>query len=236
MDNSSLDIIVPCFNPPFNWEKELCDNVAKLKGKLPDININIILINDGSKTGINKDSISLIKKQVVNFKYINYPVNRGKGFALRKGVLESSSTHLIFTDIDFPYELDSILRVYSNLNNGIDVVVGNRDLDYYKKTPFIRTLISKTFRFILKTFLQLKVTDTQCGLKGFNKKGKAEFLKTTIDRFLFDLEFVKRCSQNNNIKIKAVAVTLKEGVIFSQMNFKILAKEFLNFLVILVKK
>lgn len=233
MNRTTLDIIIPCYNPPVNWEKELCNNFLALKKKLKEIEVNLILINDGSSQKLN---IDLITKTIPPINYINYNENRGKGYALRKGVEISDAENIIFTDIDFPYELESVVNIFNTLQTNIDVALGHRDANYYKKTPFIRMIISKTFRYLLKLFLNLKATDTQCGLKGFNRKGKEEFLKTTIDRFLFDLEFVKRCSQRKDLNIKAVPVTLKDGVIFSQMNFKILAGEFLNFLMVLIKR
>jgi len=236
MTAKTLDIIVPCFNPPLGWEKELCDNFNALQKKLNSVELTLILINDGSIKNINETSLVLLKNQISKFDYIEYKENKGKGFALRKGVKASKANSIIFTDIDFPYELDSMLAVFNELQNKTDVVLGHRNSKYYSKTPLFRMLISKTFRYLLKVFLRLRATDTQCGLKGFNSKGKEEFLQTSIDRFLFDLEFVKRCSQRKDLVIKPVSVTLKENVVFSQMNFKILAAEFLNFLMILVKK
>lgn len=234
MDIESLDIIIPCYNPPLGWEKELHKNFSSLSSELS--NISLILINDGSTKNFNKESLTFLTKKIPSINYITYSKNKGKGYALRCGVLKSNSKHIIFTDIDFPYQQTSIISTYLALKTGADVALGSRDSNYYSKTPAFRMVISKTFRYLLKLFLNLKATDTQCGLKGFNKKGKEEFLKTTIDRFLFDLEFVKRCSQRKDLKIKAIPVTLKEGVIFSQMNFKILAGEFLNFLMVLIKR
>jgi len=235
VNSTTLDIIVPCYNPIKGWEKELYTNFTLLKKQLTNINLSLTLINDGSETGINTETISYLESNVTNFNYLKYAINKGKGYALRKGVARSNAEFIIFTDVDFPYQIESIVKVFEELQKGTDAAIGNRDIDYYEKTPFIRALISKTFKSFIKLFLQLKVTDTQCGLKGFNKTGKNEFLSTTINRFLFDLEFVKKCSQNKNISIKAVPVLLKDNVVFSKMDYKILARESVNFLMILLK-
>jgi hypothetical protein len=114
-------------------------------------------------------------------------------------------------------------------------VLGHRGETYYAKTPYIRKLISKFLRWSLKTFLRLPTDDSQCGIKGFNKKGAAVFLQTKIDRFLFDLEFIKLASKTD-LKIKTAEVTLKPDVVFSKVNLKILARESVNFLKVLLRK
>jgi hypothetical protein len=68
-----------------------------------------------------------------------------------------------------------------------------------------------------------------CGLKGFNNKGKAAFLSTTIDRYLFDLEFVFLAARMK-LNIAKVPVNLRDGVVLSKLNVRILATEGLNFL------
>ena len=94
--------------------------------------------------------------------------------------------------------------------------------------PITRKIISKTLRFILKHLIRLPVSDTQCGLKGFNELGKQLLLETKINTYLFDLELVL-LSRKNKLKISAVHVFLKEGVIFTRMKASILIKEALNF-------
>jgi hypothetical protein len=75
------------------------------------------------------------------------------------------------------------------------------------------------------------VDDTQAGLKGFTKKVKPVFLATTINRYLFDLEFIYLLSsKKNNFKIEGIPITLRPGITFSHMNKKILLQEARNFL------
>ena len=81
----------------------------------------------------------------------------------------------------------------------------------------------------------MKIYDTQCGLKAFNQKGKNIFLETTINRYLFDLEFVYLASNAEDIKIIPVNVQLKPGVVFSKMNFKVLRSELMSFIGIVRK-
>jgi hypothetical protein len=98
--------------------------------------------------------------------------------------------------------------------------------------PKARVYISKTLRFFIRKFLSIPTDDTQCGLKGFNTKGKEVFLQTKINRYLFDLEFVF-LSARQSLSIAQVPVELKSGIVLSKMRGFILLGEGINFLRIL---
>jgi len=225
MHNATLDIVLPCYNPSQNWEQEIYSNYNKLIELLPFNSIQIILVNDGSTKNITSDQIGYLTTNLPSFKYIFYTENKGKGFALRKGITTSTAQYCIYIDIDFPYTTDSIISLYSLLKNDIDVAVGSRGENYYNNVPTVRIFISKLLRSFNRVFLGMKIYDTQCGLKGFNKKGKTTFLQTTINRYLFDLEFVYLCSNDKKISITPVNVSLKEGIVFSKMNLNVLRQE-----------
>ena len=88
--------------------------------------------------------------------------------------------------------------------------------------------------WVLENGLRLPTSDSQCGLKCFDKKGKEVFLSTQIDRFLFDLEFLVLASKKADLSISTVAVELREGVKFSRVGWQILLTEAINFLKILI--
>jgi len=236
MTTPLLNIIIPCYNPPLGWEKVVLFNYLSIQKELNQCSVGMVLVNDGSTQNVTTKNIDFLKENIGCFTYVDYPDNNGKGYALRKAVQFSQSEFNIFTDVDFPYEQESIIAIYEALFSGADVALGSRDNIYYSKTPFLRKIISKLFRKLMALFLKLKVTDTQCGLKGFNQKGKNEFLETTINRFLFDLEFIKRCGEKDGLTIQEVPVALKPDVVFSQVKIKILVTEFFNFVLILLKK
>lgn len=155
----------------------------------------------------------------------------GKGYALREGVKVADAQCVIYTDIDFPYEEASLLEVARHLLRGeADVVAGVRDDGYYAGVPADRRRISRFLRWMLRTFLRLRITDTQCGLKGFNQAGRTIFLQTTINRFLFDLEFIFLASRNAGLRLKPVQATLKPGIVFSHVSLRVLGREGWNFL------
>ena len=198
-------------------------------------NIELIIVNDGSSTGVSAEKLAFIKEKVPQFKSVEYGENKGKGYALRKGVEQASYDIVIYTDIDFPYTEESLVRVFAGLKNGHEVVLGHRGKDYYNNTPWFRKVVSKFLRWILKTFLRLPTDDSQCGLKGFNKKGAEVFCDTHINRFLFDMEFIKLAAKRK-LNMVTVDAELKPEVVFSKVHPGILLREVLNFFKVLFRK
>lgn len=230
MPKYQLDIVLPCYNPIQNWAQNIINSVNNLTNLLPDTQFYVYLVNDGSSKGILEEDLNLLRQQLPAFTYINYPDNQGKGHALREGVKQINHDFCIYTDIDFPYTEDSFINIYEELRSGrADIVVGVRDEAYYANVPPTRVKISKTLRFFARKMLTLPVNDTQAGLKGFNRRGREAFLKTTINRYLFDLEFLFMAAKGRKLKIKPVNVTLKPGIVFSKMNSKILMTEGYSF-------
>ena len=227
---NSIDIIVPCFNPEDGWSSYVLENFEWIKTQLPSISFKLYIVNDASTVSVDHEVDILRKKLSDQFTMLSYKENMGKGFAIRKGVQQSQADAIIYTDIDFPYVKEDLLKIANALINNNDVVVGVRSKEYYASVPSRRVLLSKIARFLLKNVLRLKVTDTQCGLKGFSSNAKETFLKTKINRFLFDMEFIFRAGKNNMLSITTTEVTLREGVKFSKMNIKVVTNEALNFI------
>ena len=227
-----LDLVLPCFNPIPNWDSNLLKSVARIQELLPEAEIFLYLVNDGSTKAVDPDKINKISSELPYFQFVSYPENHGKGYALRKGIAETKNEYCIYTDIDFPYTEDSFVAIFRALTSpqSCDIAVGVRDEHYYTNVPPARVKISKTLRFFAKKLLSLPVDDTQAGLKGFNQKGREIFLQTQINRYLFDLEFIRKAARRKTVTIKPVKVQLKPGIVFSVMNPKILVTESFNLL------
>jgi glycosyltransferase involved in cell wall biosynthesis len=230
-----VNIIVPCYNPPLDWETALAARMEQLNTLMPEnaAPFGLIVVNDGSKTNVSAANFQQLATLIPTVKVISYDQNRGKGYALREGVKASSADFHVVTDMDFPYTNDSMVQIVSTLRAQGGIVVGNRDVDYYERVPFFRRKLSQFFRLVLRYVLRQPIDDSQCGLKGFDHAGRDLFLSTTIDRFLFDLEFLMLAK--NKVKVTPVKVTLRDGVVFSKVGLKTLWIEGLNFLQILMK-
>lgn len=228
---TSVDLVLPCYNPPAEWAGNLVAAMQRLGQLVPGVSWRVLVVNDGSPRGVTEADVALLRRELPAFEYLAYAANRGKGHALRHGVAQATAPLVLFTDIDFPYQETSVAAVLAVLRQEeADVAVGARDEAYYASVPASRVLISKMLRRATRHLLGLAVSDTQAGLKGFNQRGRAFFLKTTIDRYLFDLEFIFLASRAAaNLRVRPVPVLLKPGVIFSKMNPRILLAESRSF-------
>ena len=230
----SISIILPLYNPSRGWEDIVIERFRSLQAKLPGANIALIIVNDGSAI-LDPSSVLALKRSLPEANWISYEDNRGKGYALRTGVEQAKGDIILYTDIDWPYEESSVLEVIASCKTA-DAIIGIRDAEYYKCLPPTRKRISRLLRKFNSWLLRLKVDDTQAGLKAFRQKVKPEFLKTSIDRYLFDLEFIYLISSDPGIIVRSVPIRLREGITFSKMNKKILLQELGNFMKIWFKK
>ncbi|HKC66943.1 MAG TPA: glycosyltransferase [Bacteroidia bacterium] len=230
-----LEIVQPVFNPRDNWADKYIIRYRELQTIFSDINFRIVFVNDGSAKNFEDATIQTLKEKIKDSIIVSYTENKGKGFAVRAGVAETTAPFVLYTDYDFPYEMSCLRNAYNKLKENSDIVVGIRNEAYYTHLALKRKLVSKACNFLNKVFLKIPHTDTQSGLKGFSEKGKALMLKTTINQFLFDTEFVCMAYQNKNVKVSTIDVELRPGVKFTRMSTKTILRETINFASILIR-
>lgn len=224
-----IDIIQPCFNPLPDWEQSIIEHYRELIQLLPQYTIKLIIVDDGSTVNVTREKIDLLAQVIPQFEFIQLPKNKGKGYALRQGVKSTTGRFQIYTDIDFPFELIHIKEIVELLEQGIDIVSGVRRQNYYQQLSPQRWLASKASQFLNRTFLNLPFNDTQSGIKGLNANGKRVFLKTTINRYLADTEFLALAAKYK-LTILPLEVSLRNDVVLSKMRFKTFMKELDNFI------
>ena len=232
--SSTPRLVIPCFNPPQGWAAILVLRVEALREALNVPALPITIVNDGSTRGVTEEDRTMIQDRLGNIQWLAHGTNKGKGAALRTGVAAASGPCVV-TDVDLPYTVASMAAVYRMLETGADVVLGHRGEEYYNRVPATRRAISKTFRWVLRHVMRFPISDTQCGLKGFGERGRSLFLATTNGRFLFDMEFVMLVSRRNDLRVELVDAHLNDGVRFSKMNNRILLRESVNFLRVMVR-
>jgi len=228
-------LVLPCYNPPPAWEqhvvaayRDFCERAGE--------QVELVIVMDGAISKETDSVLAFLEAGIPLLRIVRYEVNRGKGYALRQGVRIASGEIIIYTDIDFPYTMDSMYAVFEGLNkNEFDLGVGIKNGAYYARVPFLRKIISRFLRMLIRLFLSMPVTDTQCGLKGFRRNVVPLFLQTTIDRYLFDLEFIRNCFRSKKFRVRAIPVTLNENVRFRSMDYRILLPEMLNFIKLIFK-
>lgn len=232
---TDFDLILPSYNPPQGWELKVIGKYKEIQSLFSSINFHLLIVSDGSTRGYEPETVAALKKGIPGLQIIDYRPNRGKGYALREAVRHCQSEYIIYTDYDFPYTDDSFEGVINTLLGGADVVVAVRDRNYQKNLPSFRRFLSESSHLCNALFLRLKIHDTQGGLKGFNQVGKTVFLSTKVNSFLFDTEFIYK-AQRKNLNIQAVESRIRDGLIVSDMGFKVLKREMANFCSILFNK
>jgi glycosyltransferase involved in cell wall biosynthesis len=220
------DLILPCYNPPTGW----LTSIEKLYEHLsPAFDIRVIIVDDGTTTQDIKSTADSLSHKVP-CQVITLKKNCGKGFALRTGVKASQAGYIVYTDIDIPFTAGSVEQLLRVLTGGdYDIVAGYRDSAYYRHTMSgPRRRLSKTFRLFMRKVLRVSLDDTQCGLKGFNARGREIFLDTRVNRYLFDFEFIYQALRDKSVKVGSVAVELKDNIQFSSMRWPVIVRESLS--------
>ncbi len=232
MPRKSLTIVLPCFNPETNWHKNLLQQYEAVSDQLVEFEIDLILVNDGSKNQIAEE-VKMLKELIPNLSYIHNNVNQGKGAAIRSGIIDAKGEYIVYTDIDFPYTSNSFKNIVQALES-FEISIGIRDNSYFHAIPKHRAFISKFLKFMIKTSLRLPTSDTQGGLKGMRASIKPLFLRTEINRYLFDLEFLFLATKEKKT-IGIQPIELRNETDVKKMNFRVVSKEISNFIKLFLK-
>lgn len=201
-----ISIIIPVYN----YEKLIGNTISALKTFTENTadEFEIIFVDDCSRD----NTVCEINKLIVgNMRLVERELNGGKGAAIKEGIDYCTGSHVIFTDADLPYDLKSISLIFDKLKSGFDVVLGSRDLDgssslvpYGKR----RRILSFIFSILANGILLERISDTQCGVKGFSSDAaKKIFSELESKRFSFDVELIY-LAQKLKFKIGLVPVVL----------------------------
>ncbi|MBN2115875.1 MAG: glycosyltransferase family 2 protein [Anaerolineales bacterium] len=191
MTSPALSIIIPAYNE----EALIASTLEGLRTYLaarPE-QYELIVVDDGSQDN-TLDAVRRWQEcNEVELRLLANPQNRGKGFSIRRGVLESRGQFIIFIDADLPYELEAIAGFLNALQNGCDLAIGSRVLpgSQVKGVPVLRFISGQIFSLMVQTVLFPGLPDTQCGFKSFKAAAAREiFRRLTIDGFGFDVEML----------------------------------------------
>ena len=206
----NLSVVIPFYNEEKRLKKSL-NEIQKFLKKFR--NIEIIFVNDGS----NDNSEKIIKKFIKNYKrniiqYISYKKNVGKGFAIKKGVLISKKKWVLICDADMSVKLNQLNEWFKKkyISSKKTAYFGSRKHSLsIIKTSVIRKILGVFFNLIINLLLDIKLKDTQCGFKLFNRiYVKSIFKNIKSFRFSFDVELVLLL-RKKDIKIIELPVNWK---------------------------
>jgi dolichyl-phosphate beta-glucosyltransferase len=208
MTSPELSIIIPAYNEEALIVSTL-EGLTAYLAERPEP-YEILVVDDGSQDNTAVCIQAWKKNKPVDLRLFINERNMGKGFSIRRGVMESRGRFIIFVDADLPYELDAIDEFLAALRNGYDLAVGSRVLpgSQVKGVPVLRYISGQIFSWMVQAVLFRGLPDTQCGFKSFRSAAAREiFRRLTIAGFGFDVEmlFVAR---KLNLAIQPVAVQM----------------------------
>jgi putative flippase GtrA len=197
--------------PALDEERSIGSTVAAIRAALVDVDggVEVIIVDDGSTDGTADAAIAAGADQVVV-----QPHNRGKGAAVRAGVLASRGRAVAFTDADLSYSPDQLLAILRGVEDGWDVVVGSRrhpDSVEVVHPSSLRAAGSRAINLLTAAVLLAAPRDTQCGLKGFRgDTGHLLFSKSRVDGFAFDIELI-HLTERYRLSLLEVPVRLESS-------------------------
>lgn len=209
MENIELSIILPCYNE----SKILKENITKIIEYLQSISFTsyeLVVVNDGSKD-FTLDKIIEVKELYPELiKVVHYKDNKGKGYAVKKGILEANGKYILFMDMDLSTDLSAIKDCLDlTKKEEVSIIIGSRRLkesNLVVSQGFLRKFIGNSCKIYTNLKLGLKIKDTQCGFKFFEKNiAKKIANKEIIHRWAFDAEMLY-IAKLNHINIKEIPV------------------------------
>jgi dolichyl-phosphate beta-glucosyltransferase len=186
-----LSVVIPAYNEEWRLPPTLLDMIDYFDGR--DLNYEIVVVDDGStdRTAEVVERLKKIRKQVC---LVQLPQNRGKGNAVKSGVLNSHGNYVLFTDADGSTPIKEIERLEAHFDEDTKIVIGSRALpsEYTSVTrSWYRTFLERIFNVCVKLLILQGIDDTQCGFKMF-KAECAHFLfeRQQAEKWSFDIEIL----------------------------------------------
>jgi len=182
-----LSVVVPAFREA----DRIGDTVRRIRSDLSEVvaggGLEIVVVDDGSD-----DDTAEVARDAGADVVVRYEPNRGKGAAVRTGVLAAHGRTVAFTDADLSYPPVQLARFLERIEEGWDVAVGSRqhtDTMTVVRAGRIREAGGRVINVLTGVVLLGRYRDTQCGLKAMRSDvGRLLFTHARIDGFAFDVE------------------------------------------------
>src|SRR3954470_7409009 len=193
---SSLSIVIPAFNESARIAKTLREVLSYLDEQ--PAGGEVIVVDDGSKddtVAVSEQTIAAHPRRRSEGRVIHVEPNRGKGNAVRTGLLEARNKVAAFFDADLSMPVTETPKLVEPIRSGqYDVVFGSRALDRKligTHQPWRREQSGRVFNLVMRALTGLPFKDTQCGFKAFRMDVcRAVVEGAAIDRFGFDVELL----------------------------------------------
>jgi dolichyl-phosphate beta-glucosyltransferase len=193
MTGVALSMVIPAYNEALRLPRTLDAMRAYLDAAAEPY--EVIVVDDGSRDG-TAQAAEQAALRWPQLRVLRLPANRGKGAAVREGMLRASGAQRAFSDADLSTPLEELSRLRSRLGGDCHIAIASRDLpgshiEIHQPRP--RELAGKTYNRLLQLLVLPGIHDSQCGLKVFSAEtAMACFTPLRTERFGFDAEVLVR--------------------------------------------
>lgn len=187
----SLSIIIPAYNEEQRLPATLKRVAEYVRDKTFD-HLEVLVVDDGSRDR-TAEIVRLHQQALPQLRLLENPGNRGKGYAVRHGMLEARGEWRLVTDADLSAPIEEVEKLYQAARqHHAKVSFGSRALDRSLVSvhqPWARQIMGRFFNLIMRLLTGLPFRDTQCGFKLYHASAaEAIFPRQTLDGFSFDVE------------------------------------------------
>jgi len=186
-----LSLIIPAYNEAKRLPRSL-HQLGQFCSTLP-LCVEVLVVVEKSED----NTLQLAREaacQYPFFEIVENPHHRGKGYAVRCGMLRAQGEILLFMDADLSVPLQEVSRFLRHFEEDpdVDILLGSRKLAQsriLKRQSWLREKGGNLFNWIFRKQVGLDIRDTQCGFKAFRRQAAREiFSRQQLDGFSFDIE------------------------------------------------
>jgi glycosyltransferase involved in cell wall biosynthesis len=207
MDQPLYSVVIPAYNEQARIGATLDRVMECIEAR--HWKAEVLVVNDGSTDG-TAAIVSREARRYANLRLIENSRNKGKGYSVRNGILQSRGDIVMFTDADLSAPIEEAERLFAAIAGGADVAIGSRWLDRSRQTqqqPLYRRFFGRCFNWLTRLVMNLPLADTQCGFKAFRgEAARTIFIRQRIERWGFDPEILY-IALRLGMRVQEVAVT-----------------------------
>jgi glycosyltransferase involved in cell wall biosynthesis len=186
-----LSLIVPAYNEAGRIGAGLERTLAFLRRQ--PRTFELLVVDDGSRDE-TADLVRAFSAGEPRVRLLSHAPNRGKGFAIRQGMLQAEGAYRAFMDADLSVPVETLAEMVARLEEGFDVVVGSRQIPGSRveiHQPSHREFMGQVYTRLANRILGLAASDFTCGFKGFRRAAaEAIFSRLKLNGWSFDAEIL----------------------------------------------
>ena len=202
-----LSVVVPAYNEAERLGASLTRMAAYFASQAYEV--EVLIVDDGS-TDATKEIALKFAVTNPNFRLLSYDVNRGKGHAVRFGMLQATGQRVLFCDADLATPIEEVEKLTAALDAGADIAIGSRDVkgsELMKRQSLVREMGGRAFNQMVQALAVPGIHDTQCGFKLFTQSASQRiFNLCQVDHFAFDVEVLYLAVKVLGLRVTEVPV------------------------------